>query len=349
MSHFTVLVKLPNEKVEEYGLEEALEKVMLPYMENCCVEPPKEFMEFTNVEGENREDYETGTCEMIEFPDGRRICRYDDECRNPNYHMFGSGSGEQYIVPEGGEIVTVPFTERYPTFGEYLEDYCGYQLDPEVGKHGYWQNPNAKWDWYQVGGRWTGELLLKEEAIVSRAGVRGQPSLVMAKFNPESVNTDPHMADAAQFKNVDWDTMNSDITDKVREFLDQVQKVREHQQSGATKLPEDVDSFFGPWSDMCELGFAERIDKEGEWDLQKFNIKEISLEDAVKTYGSYWKWRTFAAIDETGEWYEKASMGWWGMHDGDADSAISWCDAFWNKFIEGTDPDTWMVVVDCHI
>lgn len=27
------------------------------------------------------------------------------------------------------------------------------------GVWGYWSNPNAKWDWYQLGGRWSGEYL----------------------------------------------------------------------------------------------------------------------------------------------------------------------------------------------
>lgn len=43
---------------------------------------------------------------------------------------------------------------------EYLEFYeddeCN--VDPDTGIRGYWQNPNAKWDWYQIGGRWRGML-----------------------------------------------------------------------------------------------------------------------------------------------------------------------------------------------
>lgn len=41
---------------------------------------------------------------------------------------------------------------------KYLEFYEDeeYEVDPVMGKRGYWQNPNAKWDWYQIGGRWSG-------------------------------------------------------------------------------------------------------------------------------------------------------------------------------------------------
>ena len=33
--------------------------------------------------------------------------------------------------------------------------------DERTGRFGYWENPNTKWDWYQVGGMFAGELKLK--------------------------------------------------------------------------------------------------------------------------------------------------------------------------------------------
>lgn len=38
----------------------------------------------------------------------------------------------------------------------YEDDDC--DVDEATGKRGYWQNPNAKWDWYVVGGRFRGLL-----------------------------------------------------------------------------------------------------------------------------------------------------------------------------------------------
>jgi hypothetical protein len=49
---------------------------------------------------------------------------------------------------------------RYTTFEEFAERW--YKRKPnENGKYGYWHNPNAKWDWYELGGRWTGFFKLK--------------------------------------------------------------------------------------------------------------------------------------------------------------------------------------------
>lgn len=36
------------------------------------------------------------------------------------------------------------------------------EIDDETGKKGYWENPNAKWDWYVVGGRWSNLIKKKD-------------------------------------------------------------------------------------------------------------------------------------------------------------------------------------------
>lgn len=92
MSHFSVLV-LTREGQDVEGL-------LLPYMENCCGEPPREYMEFFE----------------------------DEEC----------------------------------------------EVDEEAGRRGYWQNPNARWDWYEVGGRFRGMLRASSgsRAVPERLGGR---------------------------------------------------------------------------------------------------------------------------------------------------------------------------------
>lgn len=42
---------------------------------------------------------------------------------------------------------------------EWVKEYTGWIIFE--GYYGYWHNPNAKWDWYSIGGRWNGYLLLK--------------------------------------------------------------------------------------------------------------------------------------------------------------------------------------------
>lgn len=54
------------------------------------------------------------------------------------------------------------------SWDEYMTEYCGYEFNEEQGAYGYWENPNRKWDWYQLGGRWNGYFQLKPTLALSR-------------------------------------------------------------------------------------------------------------------------------------------------------------------------------------
>ena len=47
---------------------------------------------------------------------------------------------------------------------EIMEKYHGYYQD-EYGNWGYHSNPNARWDWYSVGGRWANLIVKKNGEI----------------------------------------------------------------------------------------------------------------------------------------------------------------------------------------
>lgn len=86
------------------------------------------------------------------------------------------------------------FEEEYPSWTEYIENYCEIDKDPETGHYGYWENPNAKWDWWQIGGRFAGckgrtegkvkeydftpdEKIYKESCRFWEIAIEGQPLL----------------------------------------------------------------------------------------------------------------------------------------------------------------------------
>ena len=53
-----------------------------------------------------------------------------------------------------------PSKEKYPTMDKLAKEYFGYRK--VNGKYGYMSNPNAKYDWYSEGGRWSGYLTNKD-------------------------------------------------------------------------------------------------------------------------------------------------------------------------------------------
>lgn len=51
---------------------------------------------------------------------------------------------------------------------KFARKYHGY-VKTDDGKFGYWENPNAKWDWYQVGGRYKDRLVTKDGKVCDEA------------------------------------------------------------------------------------------------------------------------------------------------------------------------------------
>jgi len=54
----------------------------------------------------------------------------------------------------------LPLNVMYSTFDDFISNYHGIESEPD-GKYGYWRNPNSKWDWFTLGGRYSGKIQLK--------------------------------------------------------------------------------------------------------------------------------------------------------------------------------------------
>jgi len=198
MSHFTVLVVGGDVK-----------KMLAPFQENNMGDCPKEYLDFDDEEDEYRKQYEEEDIEMVRCPDGSLVYTFDERFRVSG---FGIGTGTHHIPEECGyERVQVKYTDKYKTFEEFMADFCGYkERDPEKGRYGHWENPNAKWDWYEVGGRWTGFFKLKDGA----QGATGRPGILT---NPAR----PGWADQAHKKDIDFDAM---IEDAAKRAMDAWEK-----------------------------------------------------------------------------------------------------------------------------
>ena len=74
--------------------------------------------------------------------------------------------------PEDVDALLAPYNECVDADSPYAEfqERKEAPLDPSMGKHGYWYNPQARWDYYCIGGRWSGQLQLKE----GRQGLYGR-------------------------------------------------------------------------------------------------------------------------------------------------------------------------------
>jgi hypothetical protein len=221
----------------------------------------------------------------------------------------------------------IPLKEKYPDFTEYIEDYCGYDRNKETGKYGYWHNPNSKWDWYSLGGRWSGSFKLKTSKILELAEAAGSPVL----GNPGVFDNKPYFdADIAEKGDIDWDAM---------------------------VLPENVKQAENFWDYYV-------MEKEPQTDEEKiaalkikenssFSYKRKYYLEEYQTKENYVKaqtaFSTFAVITEDGAWHEAGEMGWWGMDSAEIGAKRDFRIGFFEKFIKDLPDTTLLSVFDCHI
>ena len=212
MSHFTVAVFSDGTKT--------VEELLAPYQENNMGDCPKEYLEFVSSSKEERPRWESESAEKVKLMDGSLVWPWADILYRPitkamykvikhdktkSTKRTGFGKNEQYYVKDlqslGAEVVNIPFKELYPTFKEYMEEYIAASFDEEQQDYGYWENPNAKWDWWQIGGRWNGSLKAKD-------GKNGDINLVCPIHNQQGRYSQARVADIDFQPDEEKDTRN---------------------------------------------------------------------------------------------------------------------------------------------
>ena len=83
--------------------------------------------------------------------------------------VIGNNVDEQLAPYQDNNVDDIP--EKYIEFREDDE----FDVDAKTGKCGTWYNPNAKWGWYVMGGRWLGHFKLKKgkRGKLGRCGTGG--------------------------------------------------------------------------------------------------------------------------------------------------------------------------------
>lgn len=342
MSHFLVLV---------VGKDAELQ--LAPYQENNMSDCPKKYLEFIDKEDELLEEYQTGTRTMVKLGDGSFVSPWDDRFKNPKAHPLGLGEEPERIIPDHLHEEEVPFSALYASFEEFVEDYHGYEKDPEKERYGYWANPDAKWDWYMLGGRWAGYFKLKNGSL----GQAGQPGIMTAPARKG-------YSDSALVRNIDFEGMRSEAGDRAKESYERLERLL----GGA--IPK-LDLL---WQDLIEgeaykempiekkralyhnqpakLAVVEARKREDLGEEDKSALAWVDLEEYQCPKDEYVQRArnsavtTFAVIMD-GKWYERGSMGWWGIVS-DQKEVDQWNEEF-HKLLDGLPEDTLISVYDCHI
>jgi hypothetical protein len=170
MSHFTVLVAAKD--------REDLEAKLQPFHEFECDGVEDEYVKIVDRTDEWQADTHEYHTRAFRMPDGSLRDYYDDEfthkrpgTEDDKWYPKGPipETVSEQIAPEGAEEIKITYAEAIEaglyTFAEWVDDWSGGKpIKGQPGRYGKLTNPNARWDWWVVGGRWTGLLHLKEPA-----------------------------------------------------------------------------------------------------------------------------------------------------------------------------------------
>lgn len=190
-------------------------------------------------------------------------------------------------------------------------------------------NPRRQWDWYQVGGRWSGFLKLKN-------GLAGGKT------------------DVAEKGNVDFDGMRDEAGDEAAKRWDKAAAAKvaaglaentlwDNWQTVRERHPGDIEAARAEYNSQPAVAAIKEAFKDhffiepDQFLISRDAYIQQARDRATVTY----------AIVKDGQWVAKGEMGWWGMSDdkvGEAD---------WNRkvneMLDALPDDTLITVVDCHI
>ena len=196
--------------------------------------------------------------------------------------------------------------------------YAVFQEDPQadedngMGRRGYWRNPHAKWDWWNMGGRWRGQLKLKE----GKEGAYGSPP-----FMNENHPLDPKRCDQALVADCDFTPDPEAYAHALRQWEIQVEDAA--LRDGEKAL--DHMRIYKPEYYIRQYG-----DKE-------YYAKRQSM------------FNPFAFLTAEGEWHEPGRMGWFGMDDSTVKTQKEHEEKFRGYLKQAGEQGLYITVVDCHI
>lgn len=347
MSHFTVLV-----------IGDEPEAQLQPYHEYECTGISDQYVVPVNKTEEARAEYEKSVERLVRFPDGREVSKYDKQFYTKK--AAEKWGNDEFELPAGCTLIDKPTKDVEP-FSKWAADYYGVQIiavheTPDIGdkgeNNGGWvrvnaagdvievidrTNPNKRWDWHSLGGRWTGYFPLKANGN----GSAGKPGLMTSKAKPGYV-------DQARKDAIDFERLRNEKGEEARAEYRKMMAV-----VGDAPAPESWESVrerFGqdhagarefynsqPWI------VRKNTDRDLSWsDAEDFQCTEAEFVQAARDRAGV----AFALVKDS-QWFEKGRMGWWGCVHDEKDQGE------WNRkvsqMIDDLPGDTLMSVYDCHI
>lgn len=288
MSHFAVLI-----------IGEDPEKQLAPF--NGNLELPR-YVEYTKeqlIEKERKgiADYEKGT--------------YAKYLKDPNEYEKNCGNKAHIDYLKNEFPLKLKWSDE-----QLYEEAIEYYDENDIGENGEvysTYNPKSKWDWYQMGGRYSGRFLLKN----GRKGKLGDLTLLADNSYKAEHNR--------------WEREGTHVDQALKGDID-FERMLEYQKAQAEE----------EWAKLQK----EIIENPKNEDTIRFMYDIPSGKTKEQYINEQTPFCIFAVI-KNGEWYERGEMGWWGVVSNEK-AENDWQKEF-NKLVQDLPDDTLLSIYDCHI
>lgn len=379
MSHYTVTVCLPKTTQLE-DLEATLCEVLAPFDESTDVTPYRDYLEGSPEEYWRVQSWRDSARNVRE----KGFIAFAAELTRPELSMTDVTSLQEHLrrcVAADEVLGLVPSWRDVVKANDIISGYNAAVAviggdDPDViDTDRLWYdektgqaytlstyNPKSKWDWWQIGGRWSGYFVAKNPAagiIFGEPGVFGKrdwgdsEGIVRCDGGPLELLDFETMRDlAAREAHEDYDVWEQ-ITAAVRErghdpnvdkswsyFISRVKDPDDH-----LDIDEARERYRRQPTIVEERqNHRDRFGLMGPCIIDKFSVsREEYVENA--------RWSaipTYALLTLDGEWVSPGDMGWFGVSSDEQPQREAYYRRY-DEYVASLDPATVLVVVDCHI
>lgn len=376
MSHFTVMVCLDkgvdlsrDEKGDRPALTFALDQVLHRFDENRSVESYRvpfdggiDDFYWVRRAREDRDHYVHGTG-LKDYKRGFRgwsntvSGKTHDEQRAEQLEWKQWADLLDNIREHTGQLTWMDVISNYEVWRKrqpYPENEEEYFVDEETGRPYQLSNynPQSKWDWWTIGGRWAGKFHVKEPFEMEDVLFADK-----GHWSAPSYDDWDGRIDGGRIKYVDLERSRVEAGEKALARHRKYHAIREEHGEG-----------YRPWShftgrveaeeitiEEARIAYREQPLKKALNEVEEFRFWWGDLDDemgidedeyvATARNGAV---TCYSMVTKAGVWMEPGKMGWFGVSSDTPQSREAY-NVEANTYLNSLDPDDVIVVIDCHI
>lgn len=276
---------------------EDVEAALAPYQENNMGDCPPEYLGFVD----ETEDVANGWAEL-------------DESERAKHTSIAAYAAAEHGYREHRTVEVAP-------------DEHG------VERFGYLENPNAKWDWYAVGGRYAGWFPVRVGDGFGRVDFARKSAI---EWEPKRAVREA----AARDRFSRWKRALDEHPDAPRPL-----SWREVREAHGERIDEARAAYNAQAQIVTWKRIAEAHDRWETFDLDPVDDLGFDVDALVERERRRAPVPFAYVLD--GKWHERGSMGWWGCVSNERD-ALGWIGQ-WERDFDALPPDALLTLVDCHI